>query len=337
MNKRLLYIDSLRGLAILMVVYSHILSFSMGGIDPSPFGGWMREVMLPLFFFISGFCSFKIINLNSSIKFFEELKSKIIKILIPTIVMFYAFCFITGNDAVFYALSYDKCGYWFTWILFQILLIYIISSYIASFFSKSIYKIIIILAPIVLMAIIFNFIGFESKYAVFFEWVKLKLYYFYFLLGVFTNWFDNCILKILQNKYINLILFAVIILPFCKSVHVLPPPIIYLSISVLILYYIFFRFENLISYKNKIASQLILFGRNTMAIYFIHFYFLFRIPLLPEWLESLKNDICFGSNSSSSFVEFIIVMAIAVLISYVCIGVKKILQLFPIVKTLSLG
>lgn len=54
---RLKYIDCLRGAAMFMVVYSHIMSFCLTDYTPSPIGAWMRAVMLPLFFFISGYVS----------------------------------------------------------------------------------------------------------------------------------------------------------------------------------------------------------------------------------------------------------------------------------------
>lgn len=56
---RLKYRDCLRGAAMFMVVYSHSMSFCLTGYAPSPLGAWMRAVMLPLFFFISGYVSYK--------------------------------------------------------------------------------------------------------------------------------------------------------------------------------------------------------------------------------------------------------------------------------------
>lgn len=108
---RLPHIDALRGLAMLMVVYSHLLTFSMGGITPSLLGQLMNELMLPLFFFISGFCSFKS-NFVLTLKGWgKQVVAKTQAILITTVVMFAFFMLYSQNDMLFYLFRYDKSGF----------------------------------------------------------------------------------------------------------------------------------------------------------------------------------------------------------------------------------
>lgn len=206
MPKRFIYIDCLRGAAMLMVVYSHITSFSMGHIQLSPVGQFMQDIMLPLFFFISGFCAYKQ-NREWNMKTFgQQLFGKVRTILIPTIVMFTSFMLYSGNEISSVILRYDKGGYWFTWILFQILIVYILFDVVCSKFQNRWVKVLVTLSPLVLFNVIFRFVGYESQTAVFFEWIKVVGYYFFFLAGVFTRWFQPKLNTLLSNRYANAIL-----------------------------------------------------------------------------------------------------------------------------------
>ena len=59
MKERLLYIDVLRGIAILTVVYSHILLFCVGYSETSFVTDLLRKYFLNGFFFLSGFMAYK--------------------------------------------------------------------------------------------------------------------------------------------------------------------------------------------------------------------------------------------------------------------------------------
>lgn len=59
MKERLLYIDVLRGIAILTVVYSHILLFCVGYSETSFMTDLLRKYFLNAFFFLSGFMAYK--------------------------------------------------------------------------------------------------------------------------------------------------------------------------------------------------------------------------------------------------------------------------------------
>lgn len=220
MKQRLVYIDCLRGLAMLMVVYSHVLSFSMGGLTPSPIGMWMRNVMLPLFFFISGFCIYKNSDVTRRLTikaFCHQIWSKTKTILIPTVVMFLLYMLYCHKDILHYATVYDKGGYWFTWVLFQILAFYYIALLAAGRVRNQLAKIAVLCLPLLLFQIFSHFVGFSSETAVIFEWVKVKQFYLFFLAGWIVRKYDSRVMNALRQPAVNLSLLVATVLIFNAS------------------------------------------------------------------------------------------------------------------------
>lgn len=184
---RLKYIDCLRGVAMFMVVYSHIMSFCLTGYNPSPLGAWMREVMLPLFFFISGYVSYKATPKTGFAEYGKQVWKKTTMMLIPTILMMALMMLYSGNNMLEFLFRYDKCGYWFTMVLFQIAVIYLPFLMLSKKVKQPLFKALFLLLPYPLMMAIFRLVGFESSAAILFEWVKVKGFYMFFALGAITN------------------------------------------------------------------------------------------------------------------------------------------------------
>lgn len=197
-----------------MVVYSHVLTFGMGNVTPSPIGAWMRDVMLPLFFTISGYCACRIdigMELNQLV---SQIWSKTRSILIPTVVMFLLFMAYSHNGISHYVMSYDKSGYWFTWVLFQILLVYYTSLFIAAHVRNIFGKIIVVCSPLPVMWVLGYLFGFSSEIAVVFEWIKVKQFYFFFLTGFFLRYSEPTVKRILSLPLVNSALLVACVLTF---------------------------------------------------------------------------------------------------------------------------
>lgn len=328
---RLIYVDALRGAAMLMVVYSHVLSFCMDGITPSPIGAYMRDIMLPLFFFISGFCAYSSKDIDTVNLLLKGILKKIKAVLIPTVVMFTIFMIYSGNDFFTYAMRYDKSGYWFTWVLFQVFVIFLTTRYVADrFASKQWVRMIILLYPIAFMYAVFSYAGFDSEIAIFFEWIKVKGFYLYFLLGYILRMFLPKFWLLCKNQYFTTALLAGSIAEYKIAIGG--------NLLIINLFFMFYIFENLFNSPSPMSKVLCLIGKNSLAVYFIHFFLLFKVPtFIIMYIMSLHTDICFGSNSCSSIVEFTVCCAIAIIISFACICIQKILKQFPLVYKMCLG
>ena len=116
MENRILYIDALKGLAIILVVWGHIAEKSMG-IENMPFNWMYGSFHMPLFIFLSGFFAYKGMNRISWKYIWHFLQKKAVRILLPFIVVggFYSILVEHSFTAV---LTGESGGYWFLPALF---------------------------------------------------------------------------------------------------------------------------------------------------------------------------------------------------------------------------
>ena len=130
-QNRLRYFDTIKGVAIFLVVMGHVLTMCIRDIDQAFSFKMIGHIHMPLFFFISGYFTYKEKNGHQYI--LPNLKQRFLQLIVPVLV--------TGSLWVIYfphsGLSSPflhgftgfwtdlwKNGYWFTLALFQILLIY---------------------------------------------------------------------------------------------------------------------------------------------------------------------------------------------------------------------
>ena len=155
-------------------------------------------------------------------------------------------------------------------------------------------------------------------------------------MGVLLRKYEENIGCCINNKYVLTVSLIIGVLPVLYDV-----PWYVKNVCRLILVYdilvVFRYYSSYFESQNVFAKGLRLIGRNTLEIYFLHYFFLFRIYGVDGLLTTLSNDYCFGGHSCSSLVELAIICPIAIGIAYVCIFVKKLIQPFPFAKQLCFG
>ena len=138
MNKRLEYFDAMKGFGILSVIYVHLFTMGMrDGEYTSSITPFIQLYFMPLFFFVSGYFSAKIGNIQKVAELKPIVLKKTRNLLVPTIVMF-TLC------VLYFRMNYVDCiidsfkgGYWFTYVLFCISILYAVLTIVLKPFSKS--------------------------------------------------------------------------------------------------------------------------------------------------------------------------------------------------------
>lgn len=335
-KKRLQYIDCLRGFSMIFVVFQHVLTFSVPEVPRS----WSAELILtfrmPLFFFISGFVSYKaLFEWNWSN--FKGLQIKKIRgQLLPTIVMFCLF--VSTHDQQYEKWTFDmaKSGYWFTVVSFEIFLTYCIINMICRKIKLNWKLVILALSGIGITCIWYTYGHFyRHKYACLFSLAYYAQYYLYFIAGIIVKSKLDSFHKIIDNKYITFIVFIIaFVIPY-----IFPNfnKIITILARLWCIYSIFYQAREYFERKTALSRGLSLIGTHTLEIYFLHYFLLFRMPHIQSLLLNIINDKCFMGPSAEWFVELIIVGGTAIFLCFACVGIKKIISVFPIVSELCFG
>ena len=117
-KKRIAYIDAMRGFTMILVVYAHVCYFCLDG----PLMGFNRIFYLfrlPCFFMISGW----LFEPVARRPFREVIRHKAMVQLLPTFIFL---LLLAPPPEFFHQLGTLKGGYWFTFVLFEFFVIYLL-------------------------------------------------------------------------------------------------------------------------------------------------------------------------------------------------------------------
>lgn len=128
---RLHYFDMLKGIAIFMVIMGHVLTMCIRDIDSAVLFKFVEKIHMPIFFFISGYFTYKVLE-NGKLAM-PKLGVRVKQLLVPFFVVSALWIYYfphSGLQSPFVSTweglytSVGKNGYWFTLSLFEIILIY---------------------------------------------------------------------------------------------------------------------------------------------------------------------------------------------------------------------
>ena len=119
MNKRIEYIDAMRGVTMFLVVLAHSAAFCFGGLDGNIFIQVFQSFRMPLFFFISGFVFFKSERFWSGKECYNFMKKKFSVQIISPLLFLLAYTYVFRLDFCTGIQTPMKMGYWFTFTLFE--------------------------------------------------------------------------------------------------------------------------------------------------------------------------------------------------------------------------
>lgn len=128
---RLHHFDILKGIAIFMVVMGHVLTMCIRDIDSAVLFKVLEKTHMPIFFFISGYFTYKILDSGKLAmpNFIVRAKQLLIPFFVVSTLWIYYFPH-SGLQSPFDStwqglyMSVGKNGYWFTLCLFEVILLY---------------------------------------------------------------------------------------------------------------------------------------------------------------------------------------------------------------------
>ena len=340
-NKRIEYIDNIRGLTMILVVADHVASFCLGIGDyvPSVHPIYM-EFTMPLFFFISGFVLYKEETIWNASHVAKFLFIKKFPVLIVTAFLFFlVFIKLHHIGLVDGLFSDSKLGYWFTLALFVFFCIYAICRFVFNLFNcNNIYT------DIILLSIGFLLFALFFVKSVYFKLpiddsirnlfsLKFLGYFLYFAIGtLFKKYFDQ-IQLILDTKPV---LTICLIVYFGANLyyHELDESHtsllnLFTALTGILIVFSFFRIhQDLFKKDNFFGRSLQYIGQRTLDIYLMHYL------LLPT---NLRVHFYFLSEKPVPIIEIAITIMVTLIVIMGCLFFSKILRMSPVLSYLLFG
>ena len=321
-TKRIEYIDAMRGFTMILVVYSHICHFCLGD-SLLGYNGTFFLFRLPCFFFISGW----LFEPVSQRPFRQIVHKKFMVQIVPTFIFL---LILAPPPEFFHQLGAVKGGYWFTFVLFEFFILYMLAVRfgrrwmpwvvlvitISSFCYARYYNALETSAKGVLVWII-NLLGFMS--------VTLWRYFLFFCIGAWMRRHFDAFVK-WTNKPAVILMITVVFFVIASTPHIdnLWYEILrfYLGgITGMWMVFTFFRLSASWLQKIHLSKPLQYVGTRTLDIYLLHYFFLPRF-LMPYADQLRAYD--------SHLLEFLVIMGISLIVLALALLSSYIIRLSPL-------
>lgn len=208
------FLDYLKGIAIILVVWAHAIQYLDKGYDFSQNGVYMciYSFHMPLFMTISGYLfSFSVSRKDSLRVVKVKSRQLLLPILCWAVIMPFLFFYkeLMSKDFIhglfYFFRSYIRVLPYYLWFLWALFVISILVSFVASKFKDKV-------AVHILMFILL--LGFTDKYGL----IYMKYMYPYFLFGYFYNLYrDKFVVWKKPATYISLIAFPILLFFWSKQ------------------------------------------------------------------------------------------------------------------------
>lgn len=332
-KNRIGYIDALRGMAMILVVYFHIAAYGFGSYELG-YNDIIERFRMPTFFFISGWLFYKAGRIWNREAIKGMIRKKFMVQIVPTVV-FMLLYLIMFNLLDVSSFGSDKKGYWFTFVLFEYFVIYIMAEALLNQQDSTKGEMRVLVVMLIFSICAFYYAKYYTRYAMelgvwkdllgFFSFVKIR-HIIFFWMGTFVRRHFDQFIQLTNNHYVTAILIglftAIIVWPTVLSINGVEY-IAYLvaGVSGTIICFTFFRIHaQHFSQEKWYGRGLQLIGRRTLDIYLIHYFVLPYNLVLPDvWLLYHHNTL---------FVPMALILAFWVVI--ISLLISSILRVSPL-------
>ena len=339
-KNRIGYIDALRGMAMILVVYFHIAAYGFGSYEIG-YNDIIERFRMPTFFFISGWLFYKAGRIWDRQTITGMIRKKFMVQIIPTVV-FMLLYLVMFNLLDVSSFGSDKKGYWFTIVLFEYFVIYIVAEALLNRKGSPQGEMCVMVVILILSITAFYYAKYYTLYATelgiwkdilgFFSFVKIR-HIIFFWFGTFVRKHFDRFIHLTNNRYVTavmIVLFtAIIVWPTVLSVNGIEY-IAYLiaGLSGTIICFTYFRtHQEYFSRSTWYGRGLQLIGRRTLDIYLIHYFVLPYNLVQPDiWLQYHHNTL---------FVPLALILAFWVIL--ISLLISSLLRVSPLLAKYLFG
>lgn len=300
-GKRLRYIDAMRGLAILLVVFSHVTNaYVKMPITNASFAGvyyMMTMFRMPLFFFVSGYFAFRAAEKWNA----ATVRRVSLKKFKAQIVGFGVFCFLYGAVMRGWNFEFLRTSnpYWFTESLFEMFFIYLGAALLERRYGWT-WIMPALLCVAAATPFVFNYFtnGVSlPEWAVALQAWHTINYFPYFMLGIFARKHSGRIMPVVDHRYFRasmiLMFFSLVIFygfrhrysPEWDLVQTL------MRFSGLMTIFVTFRaYRRWFDGGHEASNLMCAVGSRTLDIYYLHYFFIPDLSFMRGFLSAGEGN-----------------------------------------------
>lgn len=317
MQNRTIYFDTLKGVAILFVVYNHLVWICMQERN-SISSALFESVCMNVFFLISGRLAMRLKSIRTKDQTIQILFKKIYTLFIPALLWFAFSIYYWHLELVDSCLSEFKNGFWFTYVLFAVSLFEICLYFILNKLNLTSKFCSVVNFGLSALLYIVGIVFYKEINCPQGNLLSLSLfmkYFIFFVIGIEYDFIHSVVRKIRSN---HLFMFFIVIAFF-----VYPPPHtlstgfqFILDLCRVFLIVILFKESKILSTDNTFSRVLCWWGRNSLSIYFIHFFLLFNMTKISDIIHLFADSVCIKGNVGCRLVvEIVAILPIAIIIA----------------------
>lgn len=289
---------------MILVVFNHVSWAAFDYLDGINL--FFSSFRMPLFFFVSGFFAYKPIAVWNRLRM-KDIITRKFKVQIVGASIFLSVFIVFICEAIPKPIDYlNPGGYWFTYVLFRIFIVYIGFVCVAKFWYSREKVLWTLLSSFAILCVCVHFCLpsiLPTLPSILYQGVQyiinpLFFYYVpYFTLGLFARANTGIFEKTISNDTVKVFIIVSIVILWClvfigvfspihnsiaHGQHILSYP---LGVLTMVLIVQFFFSKKFSFDRNTMFSKTIRFiGRRTLDIYFIHFFILPNIHFLRPYI-----------------------------------------------------
>lgn len=339
-KKRLRYIDAMRGLAILLVVFSHVTNaYVKMPITNESFAGvyyMMTMFRMPLFFFVSGFFAYRASErwTGATVRrvSFKKFQAQIVGLAV--------FCFLYGAvmRGWHFKFLWTSNPYWFTESLFEMFFVYL---GVALLERRTGWRWLMpgLLGVAAVSPFVFNVLTEGVRLPAWVvgiqTWHTLN-YFPYFMLGVFARKYDGHLWRVVDNQYFKAAVivgfFLLVLFYGCRHRYSLEWDLVMTAMRFTGLMTILVTFR---SYRdwfdggNGVSNVMCKVGSRTLDIYYLHYFFIPDLSFMKGFLSAGQGNNVLAMLTAG--------LAISALVVALCMLVSAVLRSSPLLAEWLFG
>ena len=348
-KERLQWLDAMRGFTMILVVAYHVAQ--SGFMESEKISASLPFLVLfrmPLFFFVSGFLAYKPKWLWTPQSFASITWKKIKVQVLPTLVFLCVFLVLRTQypfeEGFLRAMKTPtKFGYWFTWVLLQMFLIYyVVSALFQRFGKRAEHTAIIALWFISLCAYVSLYLPqtlgkwYKTDFMMYSSFYETLKFLHFFLLGNIVHRHWQGVQRLFDAK--GFFLLTVLLAFFCcadifrwhfiKHEWTLFPKTLAMYTLMLIVVMYFRHHQDLFTRQTRIGRGLQYIGVRTLDIYLLHFILLPELPEVGKWLNA---------HHLNFILDIVFFVGTVLIVIAFCLLISEILRMSPFLKKYLFG